>query len=183
MGSASPFAIVHKPQTNLVSLTKHALGILVQIGAAFAMRHDDRNTSACLSRKKTESLSRTSTITTRDSNWPDSFAEKFGQCSAPGINSLRDAIIWQPLHTPSAKYLLLGRKMPRTVHASETQTEWTLPNPAPHPEHPPKRETAARGEALKHVKMLSPGLKIRHRHIHRSGSRRGQTQRPSPYGR
>ena len=45
----------------------------------------------------------TSTITKRASNCSDWLRAKCGQSSAPGMISCRLLIIWQPLHTPSAK--------------------------------------------------------------------------------
>src|SRR5450830_617733 len=53
--------------------------------------------------KNKEGDSKTSTIANLASNCSDLLRTKCGQCAAPGINSRKLLIIWQPLHTPSAK--------------------------------------------------------------------------------
>ncbi|MNL84450.1 hypothetical protein D3C87_2124170 [compost metagenome] len=52
--------------------------------------------------KKMDGDLATSTIDRRASYFSDWLRVKRGQCSAPGIIGAKAAIIWQPLHTPSA---------------------------------------------------------------------------------
>ena len=54
-------------------------------------------------RSRIEGLSSTSTITKRPSNCAERLPVNTGQCRAPGMISFNAAIIWQPLHEPSAK--------------------------------------------------------------------------------
>ena len=57
--------------------------------------------------KNSEGLSSTSTSDRRASNCSLLLRVNLGQCCAPGMMGDSAAIIWQPLHTPSAK--LSGR--------------------------------------------------------------------------
>src|SRR3546814_13575605 len=54
-------------------------------------------------RMNSEGESGISTMDKRASYFSDWLRVKRGQCSAPGIMPAKAAIIWQPLHTPSAK--------------------------------------------------------------------------------
>ena len=59
-----------------------------------------------MSRRKIDGFCGICTIATRASNCSDRLRTNRGQRSAPGMISYRFDIIWQPLHTPSAKLSL-----------------------------------------------------------------------------
>jgi len=59
---------------------------------------------------RTELLSSTSTVTSRASNCSERLRRKRGQLAVPGMRSPRRDIIWQPLHTPSAKVSARSKK-------------------------------------------------------------------------
>ena len=82
--------------------------------------------------KKIDGLSSTSTRLKRASNCSLLLRVNAGQACAPGISTLRAAIIWQPLHTPSAS--VSGRaKNAANCSASFglNRIERAQPSPAP----------------------------------------------------
>ena len=77
-------------------------------------------------------LSSTSTSDSRASNCWLALRVKCGQSAAPGMMALSAAIIWQPLHTPSAK---LSRRLKKVAKASAraglNRMDRAQPSPAP----------------------------------------------------
>jgi hypothetical protein len=82
--------------------------------------------------KKIDGLSSTSTRLKRASNCSLLLRVNFGQASAPGMIGASAAIIWQPLHTPSAKVSGLAKKAWNCPASFGLNiTERAQPSPAP----------------------------------------------------
>src|SRR5712671_885876 len=82
--------------------------------------------------KKNEGDACTRNITSLDSNCSERLRTKCGQDDAPGISSRRLLIIWQPLHTPSAKE---SRREKNAANWSRARAlnriDFAQPSPAP----------------------------------------------------
>ena len=70
------------------------------------MRDRDRDALPAIPVKKIDGLASTSTRLSRASNCSLRLRVNFGHALAPGMIGDSAAIIWQPLHTPSAKLSL-----------------------------------------------------------------------------
>jgi hypothetical protein len=82
--------------------------------------------------KKIDGLSSTSTSDSRASNCSLRLRVNLGQCWAPGMMGASAAIIWQPLHTPSAKVSPRWKKAANaSASAGLNITDRAQPSPAP----------------------------------------------------
>ena len=82
--------------------------------------------------KNTTALSSTSTSDSRASNCSLRLRVNFGQACAPGMIGASAAIIWQPLHTPSAKVSPRSKKAANcSASAGLNRIDRAQPSPAP----------------------------------------------------
>ena len=82
--------------------------------------------------KKIDGLSSTSTSDSRASNCSLLLRVNLGHASAPGIIGASAAIIWQPLHTPSAKVSRRPKKAANwSASTGLNMIERAQPSPAP----------------------------------------------------
>ena len=82
--------------------------------------------------KNNEGDSKISTMANLASNCSDWLRTKCGQCDAPGINSRRLLIIWQPLHTPKAKLSCRVKNAENSSRARAlNKIDLAQPSPAP----------------------------------------------------
>ena len=130
------------------------------------MRIGDGVRLPAMSAKKSDGDSGISTCTSRPSNCSDTLRSKRGQSRAPGMIERRRLIIWQPLHTPSAK-LSLRAKNATNISASVGLWRIVFAQPPPGPEHVAIREAAARDETLEVGQRLARIDQVGHVHVDR----------------
>ncbi|MNN11062.1 hypothetical protein D3C81_1240030 [compost metagenome] len=83
-------------------------------------------------RSRIDGDSITSSNAVRASNCSLRLRRNFGQCSAPGMMSLSWLIIWQPLHTPSAKVSGRAKNAANASRsAGRSRMDVAQPRPAP----------------------------------------------------
>jgi hypothetical protein len=81
------------------------------------MRRGNRHAAAGHSASRIDGLAGISTSTKRASNCSERLRTKTGQCAAPGMISFSAAIIWQPLHEPSANVSVRAKKRSNSARA------------------------------------------------------------------
>ena len=82
--------------------------------------------------KKSDGLFSIWTSTSRASNCSERFFTKRGQSEAPGTRSESALIIWQPLHTPSAKLSGRAKKAANSSRArASNRIDRAQPSPPP----------------------------------------------------
>ena len=114
--------------------------------------------------KKIDGLSSTSTSDSRASNCSLRLRVNFGQACAPGMIGASAAIIWQPLHTPSAKVSVRREEGGELLGQRRVEQDRARPALAG-AERVAVAEAAAGDEALELVEPRAAGLQVAHVHV------------------